>query len=1554
MSEFQAGEVVVPVVPDAGDFAKKLKKQLVGQVMEIGRSIGQELTRGITEGIGDPLEPLKEETRKQQQRAPKDGEQIGGAFARGFKSRLEAAFKSLPKAEITADSSAAERSVSELRARMQELSGKTIGIDIDAGAAIAEVSAIQRELSAIDGKTVSADVRLDIATALGELAAIRAEVDSLDGRTANVRVDVDVSGALSAVSVLAAALGGLAAIPVAASIGAGLAALSGPLAAAAAGLGGVAAIAGPSLGRINEALKEQKQAAESAATGIGVATGAVRNLVIEQAQARIKALQAAGAQEQLKSAIDRVKTASEAVKAARQRLADVEASAAARVEAALARVAQAEQSVADAQRDAQRAQEDLNKARVEAAQDIEDLGSRLANAQLDIRDANLDLNDAQAALNKTLANPKATAEQKARAQLNYDRAVQRVKDLNTEIGRLQKEQAAADANGVEGSDRVKAAKERVEDATKRVAEAERDVIQARKDADAAAKDGGKQIAAAKAQIKAAEKQVEAAKAAVRAQERQIEIAKLQDKIAKERAKDAAKAATAPVAKAAGGGKFAKLSPAAQKAAKQVKAFQDAYLKWQEKLEPAVLPVITGALKLMQRLFGPLTPLIRGSAKALTGLEKSASKALGGDFWKSFFEDLATAAPKAITGLGKSFGNIIKGVTGFIKAFLPFTGTVIGGIEGATKKFAAFGEGFGKSKGFQSFLAYARENGPKVIQVVKNLFTIVKNLISGLSGSGSGALDVVVSITNWLASLSPETLRTFALAVLGVVVAFKAWKTISTAVDAVKKSIETAKTVVGGAKAAWSGLGKAATGSAKLVKGAASGIASAAKGIAKGAGKAGTAVWTGIRTAASKAASVAKTSGTAIATAAKRAGSAAAKGGVAAWNGIRTAAAKAGAAAKVAGRAIVSAGKTAALAAVNLAKVAWQYAQIAIRAAVARARSLLFAAAQGIVKVATIAWTVAQRILNLVLSMNPIGLIITAIGLLVAAVIVLWNKFPPFRQAVEAAWKGIQIAVQWAWENVIRPAFQAIWGFIRDTLAPIFVWLWNNVIVPAWKGISAAIQWAWNNVILPAVKAGYVFFKTVLGPVFGWLWNTIIKPAWQGLSAAIKFAWNNVILPAVKAGYKFFKETLAPAFTWLWKTIIIPAWNGIKTAITTVWTSFLKPTFDKLYDVIFKTIPDGFKKGVSLIETAWNKVKDVAKKPVKFLVDTVYTGGIKKVWDTVAKALGLSPLPPVTFAAAKGGIYPGYTPGKDVGLAAVSGGEAIMRPEWTRAVGEKYVHGANAAARSGGVGGVAKFLGVAGDPGPGFAGAFAGGGIVGNIKEALAGGIKAGAEKLLNPLLDQAQAAMGDSQFGKLLVGVPRKMVKDVVEFLGKKEGNGGKAVAYARQQIGKPYQWGATGPSTFDCSGLTMRALQSAGITGVPRVSQEQMKWVKPVTSPLPGDLGFPHPGHVWMYSAPGKIIEAPHTGAKVREVAARSAQVMGRAPQLFDNGGYLPTGESLVYNGTGRPEPVLTDRQWEAVGSQTRGGDGGLTIQGDFIAQSGQSPQQIVDALSWRRKAKG
>ena len=101
-------------------------------------------------------------------------------------------------------------------------------------------------------------------------------------------------------------------------------------------------------------------------------------------------------------------------------------------------------------------------------------------------------------------------------------------------------------------------------------------------------------------------------------------------------------------------------------------------------------------------------------------------------------------------------------------------------------------------------------------------------------------------------------------------------------------------------------------------------------------------------------------------------------------------------------------------------------------------------------------------------------------------------------------------------------------------------------------------------------------------------------------------------------------------------------------------------------------------------------------------------------------------------------------------------------------------------------------------------------------------------------------------------------------------------VSWAEEQLGKPYQWGAAGPGSFDCSGLTMVALAQAGISVTHNAN---VQWQQTKAHPVaenqlaPGDLVFyagsdgslTAPGHVGIYVGNGEIIDAPYTGANVR-----------------------------------------------------------------------------------------
>jgi cell wall-associated NlpC family hydrolase len=104
-----------------------------------------------------------------------------------------------------------------------------------------------------------------------------------------------------------------------------------------------------------------------------------------------------------------------------------------------------------------------------------------------------------------------------------------------------------------------------------------------------------------------------------------------------------------------------------------------------------------------------------------------------------------------------------------------------------------------------------------------------------------------------------------------------------------------------------------------------------------------------------------------------------------------------------------------------------------------------------------------------------------------------------------------------------------------------------------------------------------------------------------------------------------------------------------------------------------------------------------------------------------------------------------------------------------------------------------------------------------------------------------------------------------------------RAMHYALGEVGKPYVWGATGPNAYDCSGLMLRAYESAGVT-LPRVARQQY-WAGaqlPVRQAQPGDLLFwgydtSNPDsihHVAMYLGNGRMVEAANQTVPLRQRA--------------------------------------------------------------------------------------
>ena len=104
------------------------------------------------------------------------------------------------------------------------------------------------------------------------------------------------------------------------------------------------------------------------------------------------------------------------------------------------------------------------------------------------------------------------------------------------------------------------------------------------------------------------------------------------------------------------------------------------------------------------------------------------------------------------------------------------------------------------------------------------------------------------------------------------------------------------------------------------------------------------------------------------------------------------------------------------------------------------------------------------------------------------------------------------------------------------------------------------------------------------------------------------------------------------------------------------------------------------------------------------------------------------------------------------------------------------------------------------------------------------------------------------------------------------------AVRAALSRLGRPYVWGATGPDRFDCSGLVLWAYARAGVH-LPRTTYQQIDQGVPVarSQVRPGDLVFPHTGHVQMAIGGGLVVEAPQPGSTVQITKMGSAVAIRR-----------------------------------------------------------------------------
>ncbi|MEV6537211.1 hypothetical protein AB0M86_48070, partial [Streptomyces sp. NPDC051639] len=290
------GTVAVDVIPITPNLHTRLKAQALPVADRVGREMGERLGDAIARHISVAIpDGIVNGGHAARTAATRQGNDTGGAFATSLRRKLEAAFKAMPRLDIRLSDTGVDSDLNRLRARLETLSRKNIGVDVDAGAALAEIEAIEAELERLGARHPNVAVRADTAAARAALVAIREEINSVDRQSATVKVRADTSQAEGALLRLVASMGIVAALPVVPIAAAGIGALASAAVAAGAGLGALALVGIPALKGVTSAI-QAKTAAENDSTR---ATGNGAAASVKAAQS---ALQMASAQSALTSA----------------------------------------------------------------------------------------------------------------------------------------------------------------------------------------------------------------------------------------------------------------------------------------------------------------------------------------------------------------------------------------------------------------------------------------------------------------------------------------------------------------------------------------------------------------------------------------------------------------------------------------------------------------------------------------------------------------------------------------------------------------------------------------------------------------------------------------------------------------------------------------------------------------------------------------------------------------------------------------------------------------------------------------------------------------------------------------------------------------------------------------------------------------------------------------------------------------------------------------------------------------------------------------------------
>lgn len=712
------------------------------------------------QSVGKRLDSIMGTMEDARARGVQQAEVFAGAFDTQLKETLGKSVSSLRAIDvkIKADATPAEVEIAAVRAALLELSGKTIGVNITSAEAMAELGRLESRLRALDNDDIDVQVRMDARTVANGLKDFQKEADgSADAIT---KMEKAAHLTMTRLQYLIA-------------LGASLGSVFVPAALAAAGaigfIGTSALAAGSGLGVL-----------ALGTSGLGEAVGALNKYSEQQAKSQVGL---DSANRRLAGSTDAVTQATRSLGNTRRTVSEGAADAERAVQDAVRGVSRARhdaavsardsaRQTADAQRDVTRAEAaakevrlDLNEAIREARKEMQDLRTELTRNETDQQKAVTEQMAALVELNALKENPRSTEVEIRRAQDSYNEQSTRLLELADKRRELEQEQAEQQKKGIEGDEKVIKARERVAAADVAVGDARVKLRREQEDAAERAVQSGEKIADAQRRVSDAERaqirqRLDGQYQIASAQSSVIQAARQQE-TALDRAGVAGGAAMDNLNTA-----MAKLTPTQQTFARFLFGLKDELETLQAAAADPMLPGFQQAIEMLLPYLPGVAAFIGKIATQLGSMAVQAARALQGPVWQRFFGYIDKTAVPTLQLWAEAGGNIIEGLLELYMALTPFDGQIGGGLLKLSEDFARWASELGKSQGYQEFLEYVRENGPKVVEFLGDLGTLAIRLVEAAMPMGALLLGIADGLVD-LANAIPMPILTGLVSVIGL-------------------------------------------------------------------------------------------------------------------------------------------------------------------------------------------------------------------------------------------------------------------------------------------------------------------------------------------------------------------------------------------------------------------------------------------------------------------------------------------------------------------------------------------------------------------------------------------------------------------------------------------------------------------------------------------------------------------------------------------------------------------------------------------------------------------